>query len=101
MIRSVFFIFSLFSFFAKIIADERYYGERPAIILVPGAFHSAEAYGEVVDQLHNANYDKVLALDLPSFGHLVDRDADINAVVVEIEKLVDAGRDVVLVGNSK
>ncbi|CAI6338967.1 unnamed protein product [Periconia digitata] len=76
---------------------------RPAILLVPGAFHQGQIiYEPVRQQLKLTGYDEHLihAIDLPSVGSLATRDDDVNAVVQVMKKYLEQGRDVVLVGNS-
>lgn len=74
--------------------------DRPTIILVPGAFHQPLVYDKVVDLLHNAQYHNVYAIDLPSVGELATRDDDIWSVCAVLFKELEAGRNVLLVGNS-
>ncbi|KAJ4348428.1 uncharacterized protein N0V89_009802 [Didymosphaeria variabile] len=79
-------------------ADAR--SNKPAVVMVPGAFHSPEVFGKVTRQLAQADYEFLDAVALPSVGHLVGRQADTNAVKSVLYKHLNAGRDVVLVGNS-
>jgi hypothetical protein len=74
--------------------------DRPAIIFVPGAFHRAKVYDQVISHLTPSGYDHLEAIDLPSVGQVVGRDRDIEAVRAAIVEQIDAGRDVLLVGNS-
>ncbi|KAK7180645.1 hypothetical protein DPSP01_014042 [Paraphaeosphaeria sporulosa] len=77
-------------------ADVR--SSNPAIIMVPGAFHSPQVFDKVKHQL---SQDKFLdPIALPSVGHVVGRQPDIEAVKSVLYKHLNAGRDVVLVGNS-
>lgn len=77
--------------------------QKPAIILVPGAFHKARVYDQVKGLLKNSGYNHVDAVDLPSVGPLashVDRTPDIALVKSVLLARLAQGRDVVLVGNS-
>lgn len=53
---------------------------NPAIIMVPGAFHSPQVFDEVKRQLAQANYKFLDPIALPSVGQLVGRQPDIDAV---------------------
>ena len=53
---------------------------KPAVILVPGAFHGPRAFDKVVGRLASAGYRFVDAVALPSVGRLVGRQADVDAV---------------------
>lgn len=53
---------------------------KPAVILVPGAFHGPRAFDKVVGRLASAGYHFVDAVALPSAGQLVGRQADVDAV---------------------
>ncbi|PVH96647.1 alpha/beta-hydrolase [Periconia macrospinosa] len=73
----------------------------PAILLVPGAFHQAVVYDTVGHLLKNAGYNGVVeAINLPSVGSLASRDDDVKALRRVMDKYLDLGRDIVLVGNS-
>lgn len=77
--------------------------DKPALILVPGAFHRASVYDEVKSQLGNIGYEHIYAVDLPSVGYDVadvKRTADVDVVTELLETRLEAGKDVVLVGNS-
>lgn len=54
--------------------------KKPAVIMVPGAFHSPQAFEKVVSGLSKADYTFLDAVALPSVGHVVGRDADTKAV---------------------
>lgn len=76
---------------------------KPALILVPGTFHRASVYDEVKTQLHAAGYPYIDAVDLPSNGYdvaAVQRTADTTAVTHIMQARLQAGDDVILVGNS-
>ncbi|KAF1970416.1 alpha/beta-hydrolase [Bimuria novae-zelandiae CBS 107.79] len=73
---------------------------KPAVVMVPGAFHSPEFFVKVIKHLDQANYKYLDAVALPSVGHIVGRQPDIDAVKAAMNKHLKAGRDVVLVGNS-
>ena len=97
--RSVGFLFSLsFCAISSIAATA-----KPAVILVPGTFHRANVYDEVKGQLSDVGYEHINAIDLPSNGYNVvdvERTADVNVVVHLLEARLQAGEDVILVGNS-
>lgn len=76
---------------------------KPALILIPGAFHRASVYEIVKSQLSDAGYDQIDAVDLPSLGYEaknVERTADVEIVTDLISKRLRTGSDVILVGNS-
>ena len=76
---------------------------KPAVILIPGAFHRASVYDVVKHQLGDAGYDQIDAVDLPSLGHEaknVERTADVEVVTTLLSKRLKTGADVILVGNS-
>ncbi|KAF2444237.1 alpha/beta-hydrolase [Karstenula rhodostoma CBS 690.94] len=79
-------------------ADAR--SSDPAVIMVPGAFHSPEVFEKVKRRLAQANYKFLDTVALPSVGHVVGRQPDIDAVKSVLYKHLNLGRDVVLVGNS-
>ena len=92
---------------------------KPAVVMVPGAFHVPQVFEKVIRRLRQDDYKFLDAVALPSVGHLVGRQADTNAVtkalcqfaenrllrtcadLLATDKHLNAGRDVVLVGNSK
>ncbi|KAF1843939.1 alpha/beta-hydrolase [Cucurbitaria berberidis CBS 394.84] len=77
--------------------------DKPAVILVPGAFHRASVYDQVKTSLKKSGYRHVDAIDLPSVGPLasyVDRTPDIALVRTTLVARLLQGKDVVLVGNS-
>lgn len=76
---------------------------KPALVLVPGAFHRASVYDQVRKQLGEVGYEHVDAVDLPSNGYEVadvERTTDVAAVANLLETRLRDGEDVVLVGNS-
>ncbi|KAF2000435.1 alpha/beta-hydrolase [Amniculicola lignicola CBS 123094] len=79
---------------------EKHAQENMAVILVPGAFHKAIAYEQVIPFLEKAGYKHNTAVDLPSVGALKGRDADIKAVRDVLSKGLSQGYDTLLVGNS-
>ncbi|KAH6637686.1 Alpha/Beta hydrolase protein [Boeremia exigua] len=77
--------------------------DKPALILVPGAFHSASVYGEVISQLSDVGYIHNDAVDLPSVGYAaadVERKADVEVVTELLRYRLRKGEDVIMVGNS-
>ncbi|KAF1928920.1 uncharacterized protein M421DRAFT_92046 [Didymella exigua CBS 183.55] len=76
---------------------------KPALILVPDAFHRASVYDEVKAQLGAAGYGHISAVDLPSGDNGiadVERTADNNIVIGLLETRLKNGEDVILVGSS-
>ncbi|RAL00748.1 alpha/beta hydrolase [Aspergillus ibericus CBS 121593] len=74
----------------------------PTLLFVPGAWHSPESYRRVVDQLEAVGYESDL-VHLPSVGpaqHLPDFSADVVHIRGHIQRLVDAGKLVVVVVHS-
>lgn len=72
------------------------------IVFVPGAWHSPECYRRVIDQLEAEGYETDL-VHLSSVGpteHLPDFSADVAQIRSHLERLVDAGKKVVLVVHS-
>lgn len=77
--------------------------DRPALILVPGAFHRASVFDEVKSQLGKVGYEHIDATDLPSVGYDVadvERTADTAVVTELLETRLKDGEDIILVGNS-
>jgi dienelactone hydrolase len=76
---------------------------KPAVILVPGAFHKAAVYSRVTALLAQAGYTTD-AVDFPSVGgraaEVLDRTLDIDAVKSAINARLDERKDIILVGNS-
>lgn len=92
-------IFALVALFAEAAPTT----SKPAVLLVPGAFHKARVYGQVKDLLNTSGYKSVDAIELPSVGPLaaqVGRTPDIAVVKALVLARLAAGQDVVLVGNS-
>lgn len=76
---------------------------KPALILVPGAFHQPSVYDEVKAQFSGAGYERVDAVDLPSVDNDiadVERTADTSIVTELLETRLSNDEDVILVGNS-
>ncbi|GKZ24997.1 hypothetical protein AbraIFM66951_000458 [Aspergillus brasiliensis] len=74
----------------------------PTIVFVPGAWHSPECYRRVVNQLEAVGYETDL-VHPPSVGptqHLPDFSADVAQIRSHLERLVNAGKKVVLVVHS-
>jgi pimeloyl-ACP methyl ester carboxylesterase len=93
----MFFSLLLFIFCSAINAS------KPALILIPGAFHRASVYDVVKSQLGDLGYDQIDAVDLPSLGYEagdVERTADVEVVTNLLSKRLETGSDVILVGNS-
>jgi alpha-beta hydrolase superfamily lysophospholipase len=76
---------------------------KPAVILVPGAFHKAAVYSHVTALLTQAGYTTD-AVDFPSIGghaaQVLDRTLDIDAVKSAINARLSEQKDIILVGNS-
>lgn len=78
--------------------------EKPALILVPGAFHRTGVYGEVKSRLSDVGYDHVDMVELPSLGYDVveaERASDADVVTGLLKgRLKDDQDDAIQVGNS-
>lgn len=75
---------------------------KPTIVLVPGAWHTAKCYDILVPHLQDAGY-AALALTLPSVGAsppTQSLDPDVDHIRKNIQPLLDAGKDVVVVMHS-
>ncbi|RMZ83186.1 hypothetical protein DV738_g1369, partial [Chaetothyriales sp. CBS 135597] len=75
---------------------------KPAIVIVPGAWHGPEGFKQVVDSLEATGYE-VKALHLPSVGAAVplkDFRPDVDAVQAAIREFADQGKDVLVLGHS-
>lgn len=75
---------------------------KPTIVLVPGAWHTAKCYDILVPHLQDAGY-AALALTLPSVGGnppVQSIDPDVDHIRKNIQPLLDAGKDVVVVMHS-
>lgn len=75
---------------------------KPAIVLVPGAWHSPDAYAPMTRLLVEAGY-AVNGVKLPSVGAdpaLQSWDEDVAAIRKALSEAVDAGRDVVVMVHS-
>ncbi|KAK4548853.1 hypothetical protein LTR36_008626 [Oleoguttula mirabilis] len=76
---------------------------KPAIVLVPGAWHTSIHFRPLTSRLEKAGYE-IHALDLPSTADNPGNDAwkdDIALIRGTVEQLADRGRDVVLVMHSR
>lgn len=71
--------FFVYAFLNTIVVADMFWN-KPAVIMVPGAFHSPEVFDKVKGQLSGENYKYLDSVALPSVGHLVDREADIDTV---------------------
>ncbi|KAF2641337.1 alpha/beta-hydrolase [Massarina eburnea CBS 473.64] len=101
--RLLYFIIVLCTFFISLaftLATESLKSHRPAVIMVPGAFHSGAVFDQVVNALASAGYSYLDIVELKSVGSLATRQDDIEPVVEALTRHINAGRDVVLVGNS-
>lgn len=77
---------------------------KPTIILVPGAWHKANAYRPLSSGLESAGY-KVIGIDLPSVvaegdEPTPDYDADRDVIAAAIKSEVDSGNQVAIVVHS-
>ena len=75
---------------------------KPDLVLIPGAWHTSECYDLIAPSLKSAGYD-VTALTLPSVGAeppLDNIDDDVTLIHETVERLADAGKDVVVVMHS-
>jgi hypothetical protein len=78
---------------------------KPAIVIVPGSFSPAPFYAITVDKLKAAGYTIVEVAQVPSIGR---RDPEPPATMYDdatfvsgiVEKIADAGNDVVIVAHS-
>lgn len=75
---------------------------KPTILFVPGAWHSPEAFGQVISLLEKEAY-KGIGISLPSVGAdppLKDISEDVKAIAKVIASEVDQEHDVVVVVHS-
>ncbi|RMZ80862.1 hypothetical protein DV737_g2777, partial [Chaetothyriales sp. CBS 132003] len=75
---------------------------KPAIVFVPGAWHSPDGFKLVMDSLEAAGYE-TKGVHLPSVGASVPLksfDPDVEAIQAAIKDFADQGKDVVLVVHS-
>jgi pimeloyl-ACP methyl ester carboxylesterase len=75
---------------------------KPEFIIVPGAWHSPEAFNSTTILLQNAGYI-VHGISLPSVGAsppLQSFDPDVSVIQDAINKLLSSGKDVVIVYHS-
>jgi pimeloyl-ACP methyl ester carboxylesterase len=83
-------------------AEPNSFTSKPTVLLVPGAWHSAEAYDLVVPLLRDEGYP-VVTVDLPSVGAeppVESFDEDVAKVRESVESLVSLGTFVVVVLHS-
>lgn len=75
---------------------------KPTIVLIPGAWHSADCYDILLPHLQRAGYE-TLPLTLPSVGAdpaIQSLDSDVQLIRENITRLISDGKDVVLVMHS-
>lgn len=77
---------------------------KPTIILVPGAWHRASSYGDLIKPLESAGY-KVIAIDIPSVVAPGDEPTegwtdDVTLIQKSIKAEADAGNDVAVLVHS-
>lgn len=75
---------------------------RPYIVLIPGAWHSADSYDLLVPYLRDSGYD-VTAIDLPSVGAeppIQSLQPEIDRIRGVILPLLDRGKNVIVVMHS-
>ncbi|PYI00187.1 alpha/beta-hydrolase [Aspergillus ellipticus CBS 707.79] len=76
---------------------------KPTIVFVPGAWHTPAHYEEMLDLLQNAGYP-TKSINLPSVNathpHRQTLAADVDAVRESLLKLVDQGKEVILLMHS-
>ncbi len=75
---------------------------KPALVLIPGAWHTGECYDLIIPPLKSAGYH-VTALTLPSVGAeppLESFDEDVALIHGTVERLADAGKDGIVVMHS-
>lgn len=97
---SDYFLFALLVLTFSAIFEVSEATQKPAIILVPGAFHQAVVYDKVVAGLRKDGYQDAIAVGLPSVSAINDRNKDIEAVRSVMQQQLRKNRDVLLVGNS-
>ena len=76
--------------------------EKPQVVLIPGAWHTARCYDVITPLLEDAGYSTT-ALTLPSVGAeppVTSTDEDAALILSTISDLADAGQDVVVVLHS-
>lgn len=75
---------------------------KPDIVLIPGAWHTGDCFDRIVPLLKGNGYS-VTALTLPSVGAeppLENLDEDVHLIHGAVERLADAGKEVVVVMHS-
>lgn len=82
-------------------------GKVPALVFVPGAWHTTQCYNVVIDKLQQAGYSgEIVRCELPSIGAAPDDPVmysiipDVQSVETAIAQFVDKGVPVVLVAHS-
>jgi pimeloyl-ACP methyl ester carboxylesterase len=76
--------------------------KKPTIVLIPGAWHTADCYEILIPHLHEAGYE-TLPLTLPSVGAdpaQQSLDPDVQHIRNNVIPLLDQGKDVVLAMHS-
>jgi len=75
---------------------------KPALVLVPGAWHTPQAFEKIIPKLEAKGFD-CFPLSLPSVGMVPpvkDLEADIQTVRRAVTELCEAERDVAVVSHS-
>jgi surfactin synthase thioesterase subunit len=77
----------------------------PAVVIVPGSFAPAKMYNGIASKFQSAGFDTVEVVELPSVGregkhHPPTLAEDTAHIATVVEKLADAGKDVVIVPHS-
>lgn len=83
-------------------------GTKPAVLIVPGAWHPASAYAPITTALNEAEYDDVTVANLPSLNAKdagaasckTDADAVREQILSVVDKAAAAGREVVVLAHS-
>jgi hypothetical protein len=76
---------------------------KPTIVLLPGAWHSPAHYNKLRKELEKHGYESeavALATVDPKDPPNTDADSDVKVISAAINKVLDAGKDVVLVTHS-
>ena len=76
--------------------------EKPALVFVPGAWHSPDAYQDVISLLSIFNYESHKVF-LPSVGvtpGISSFQPDVDALRGKISELVEQGKDVIVILHS-
>lgn len=75
---------------------------KPTFVFVPGAWHSSDAYDKVIDGLESQGYSSV-KVTLPSVGGApatYDFKEDVEVINDAVTKLIDQGKEVVVIAHS-